>query len=32
MLAELQRIFHAHQVKGRVSLDYDTRVFYGQLA
>jgi SAM-dependent methyltransferase len=32
MLAELQRVFHAHQVNGRVSLDYDTRVFYGQLA
>jgi SAM-dependent methyltransferase len=32
MLGELQRIFHAHQVNGRVSLDYDTRVFYGQLA
>lgn len=32
MLAELQRIFHAHQMSGRVSLDYDTRVFYGQLS
>jgi len=32
MLGELQRIFHAYQVNGRVSLDYDTRVFYGQLA
>jgi len=32
MLGELQRIFHTHQVNGRVSLDYDTRVFYGQLS
>jgi len=31
MLRELQRIFTAHQVNGRVSLDYDTRVFYGHL-
>jgi SAM-dependent methyltransferase len=32
MLGELQRIFYAYQVNGRVSLDYDTRVFYGQLS
>jgi hypothetical protein len=32
MLGELQRIFDAHQVNGRVSLDYHTRVFYGQFA
>lgn len=32
MLAELRRIFDAHQVNGRVSLRYDTRVFYGQLS
>lgn len=32
MLAELRRIFDAHQVNGQVSLQYDTRVFYGQLA
>ena len=31
MLRELQRIFAAHQVNGRVSLEYDTRVFYGHL-
>jgi len=31
MLAELKRTFDAHQVKGRVSLEYDTRAFYGQL-
>jgi SAM-dependent methyltransferase len=31
MLAELRRIFDAHQVQGRVSLEYETRVFYGQL-
>jgi SAM-dependent methyltransferase len=32
MLAELRRIFDAHQVNGGVSLVYDTRVFYGQLS
>jgi SAM-dependent methyltransferase len=32
MLGKLQEIFDVHQVNGRVSLDYDTRVFYGQLA
>jgi len=32
MLARLRRIFHSHQVNGCVSLEYDTRVFYGQLA
>jgi len=32
MLGKLRQIFDAHQVNGRVSLDYDTRVFYGQLA
>ena len=31
MLVELERIFDAHQVHGQVSLEYDTRVFYGQL-
>ena len=31
MLAELRRIFNEHQTKGRVALEYDTRVFYGQL-
>jgi SAM-dependent methyltransferase len=31
MLAELRRIFDARQLKGRVSLEYETRVFYGQL-
>jgi SAM-dependent methyltransferase len=31
MLRRLQEIFDAHEVNGRVSLDYDTRVFYGQL-
>ena len=31
MLAELRRIFDAHHGNGRVSLEYDTRVFYGQL-
>jgi len=32
MLAELRRIYDAHQVGGRPSLDYATRVYYGQLA
>jgi ubiquinone/menaquinone biosynthesis C-methylase UbiE len=31
MLRELHRIFDDHQVDGRVSFDYDTRVHYGQL-
>jgi len=31
MLVELQRIFVTHQVNGRVLVDYNTRVFYGQL-
>jgi SAM-dependent methyltransferase len=30
MLRELNRIFEAHQAGGRVSLEYDTRVYYGQ--
>ena len=32
MLARLREIFDAHQRNGRVSLEYDTRVFYGQLS
>jgi len=32
MLEELRRIFGAHEWNGRVSLTYDTRVFYGQLS
>lgn len=32
MLQELRRIFGEYQSQGRVSLDYDTRVFYGKLA
>ncbi|HXY15039.1 MAG TPA: class I SAM-dependent methyltransferase [Terriglobales bacterium] len=32
MLAELRRIFDAHQAGGQVLLEYDTRVFYGQLS
>jgi ubiquinone/menaquinone biosynthesis C-methylase UbiE len=31
MLAELRRIFDAYQVNGLVSLDYDTKMYYGQL-
>jgi ubiquinone/menaquinone biosynthesis C-methylase UbiE len=32
MLRELRRIFDGHQVQGKVSFDYDTRVYYGHLA
>ncbi len=32
MLKELRRLFETHQVKGRVSFEYDTRVYYGRLA
>lgn len=31
MLRECRRIFDAHQVGGRVSLDYNTLVYYGQV-
>lgn len=31
MLAELRRIFDAHAVHGRVSFDYQTRVYWSQL-
>ena len=31
MLHELRRIFDVHQVDDRVSFEYDTRVYYGQL-
>jgi SAM-dependent methyltransferase len=31
MLAELQRIFMAHAVAGRVGVDYKTRVYFGRL-
>ena len=32
MLRELRRIFDRHQLNGSVSFEYDTRVYYGQLA
>jgi len=32
MLRGLRAIFEAHQIERRVALEYDTRVFYGQLA
>jgi SAM-dependent methyltransferase len=32
MLRELRRIFDAHRVNGRVTFEYDTRVYYGQLS
>lgn len=31
MMRELRRIFDDHQVGGRVSFDYDTRVYYGHV-
>jgi SAM-dependent methyltransferase len=31
MLAELQAIFQPHQHDGRVTIEYDTELFYGQL-
>lgn len=31
MLRELRRVFEAHQVNGRVALDYITRVYFGRL-
>jgi SAM-dependent methyltransferase len=31
MLRELRRIFDAFQVNGRVAMEYNTRVYYGQL-
>jgi SAM-dependent methyltransferase len=31
MLRELRQIFNKHQVNGRVSFDYDTRVYYARL-
>jgi SAM-dependent methyltransferase len=31
MLAELVRIFDAHQAEGRVRIEYETRVFYGTI-
>jgi len=31
MMAELERIFHAHAQKGVVEFEYNTRVFYGKL-
>ncbi len=31
MLRELRRIFDEHEVSGRISFDYDTHIYYGQL-
>lgn len=31
LLAELQKVFQAHQVNGRVAFDYKTLMYYGQL-
>jgi SAM-dependent methyltransferase len=32
MMAELERIFHAHAHQGMVEFEYNTRVFYGKLS
>ena len=32
MMEELRCIFAAHEEGGRVTLDYDCRIYYGQLA
>jgi hypothetical protein len=32
MLRELRRIFDAHQINDRATLEYNTLVYYGQLA
>ncbi|HEX8180334.1 MAG TPA: class I SAM-dependent methyltransferase [Pyrinomonadaceae bacterium] len=32
MLAELRRIFDLHQRAGRVTIEYDTKLYYGRLA
>jgi ubiquinone/menaquinone biosynthesis C-methylase UbiE len=32
MLRELERIFAAHQIDGKVAFEYNTRVFFGQLS
>ena len=32
MMAELERIFHAHAQQGVVEFEYNTRVFYGRLS
>lgn len=32
MLRELERIFDAHRVNGRVGFEYDTQVYFGQLS
>jgi len=31
MLDELEAIFHAHQINGKVSIEYECRICYGQL-
>jgi hypothetical protein len=32
MLKELRQLFDAHNVSGRVSMDYLTRMYFGRLA
>jgi hypothetical protein len=31
MLAELRRIFNAYQSGGKVRMEYDTKLYFGQL-
>jgi ubiquinone/menaquinone biosynthesis C-methylase UbiE len=31
MLRDLRKLFHEHQIDGRISFDYDTRVHFGQV-
>lgn len=32
MLSELERIFHEYEASGEVAFEYDTKIYYGQLA
>ena len=32
MLRELERVFRDHQEDGQVTIEYDTRAYYGPLA
>ena len=32
MIADLRSLFDRHQIHDRVSIDYDTRVYYGRLS
>jgi SAM-dependent methyltransferase len=32
MMRDAERIFHAHETDGKITFEYDTRVYYGRLA